>query len=77
MTAEGHTVLSVKRFDLPNEMDESQIRLLTEIHKRKIDFSDGIFVIYKNGYIGEGTRNEIAYAQSKGKLVKYMENNEN
>lgn len=74
LTAEGQMVLSVERFDLPKDIDESQIRLLKDIHKRKIDVSDEIFVINKNGYIGESTLDEIAYAQSKGKLVKYMEN---
>ncbi len=74
LAAEGHTVLSVERFDLPEGFDESQIQRLKEIHKRKIDMSDEIFVVNKGGYIGESTRAEIAYAESKGKGVRYMEN---
>jgi hypothetical protein len=40
---------------------------------QKIDMADEIFVINFGGYIGESTRREIAYAESKGKIVKYLE----
>jgi len=42
-------------------------------YKRGIDFSDSIFVINPDGYIGERTRKEIEYAQSKGKNIYYLE----
>ena len=44
---------------------------LDELHKIKIDISDRIFVIGVDGYIGESTRGEIAYAQAKGLPVDY------
>jgi len=44
-----------------------------EQHKRKIDICDEVFVINKDGYIGESTRSEIDYAVKIGKPVKYME----
>ncbi len=44
-----------------------------ELHLRKIDLADEILVLNINGYIGNGTRNEIAYAQKTGKPVKYLE----
>jgi hypothetical protein len=47
--------------------------MLDEIHKRKIDLSDAIFVINKNGYIGNSTMSEIEYAKSKNKWVLYLE----
>jgi hypothetical protein len=47
--------------------------ILDELHFRKIDLSDEIFVVNKNGYIGESTRNEIEYAKSLGKPIKYLE----
>ncbi|NCB33597.1 MAG: hypothetical protein EOM64_06905, partial [Erysipelotrichia bacterium] len=47
--------------------------MLDDMHKRKIDMADEIFVINKNGYIGDSTRSEIAYAESHGKPVKYLE----
>lgn len=44
--------------------------IVDEVHKRKIDISDEIYVINIDGYIGESTRSEINYAISKGKQVK-------
>lgn len=47
--------------------------MLDDLHKRKIDLSDGIFVVNPGGYIGESTRGEIAYAVDHGKTVRYLE----
>jgi hypothetical protein len=47
--------------------------LVDEIHKRKIDLADEVFVINIGGYIGESTRSEINYALKHGKPVKYLE----
>jgi len=47
--------------------------MLDEMHKRKIDLSDEIFVINKNGYIGSSTSSEIEYATKLGKKVNYLE----
>lgn len=44
-----------------------------ELHLRKIDLADEVFVINKNGYIGESTQKEIDYALYNGKLVRFME----
>ena len=46
---------------------------LDELHFRKIDLADSIFVLNLGGYIGESTRNEIDYATAKGKPVDYLE----
>lgn len=40
---------------------------------RKIDMTDEIFVINKNGYIGNRTQSEIEYAIKTGKKISYME----
>ena len=48
-------------------------KMLDEMHRRKIDMSDEIFVINVGGYIGDSTKNEIEYAKRKGKIVKYLE----
>jgi hypothetical protein len=48
-------------------------KLLDDIHKRKIDLADEIYVVNKGGYIGESTKSEIEYALSLGKKVNYME----
>lgn len=46
-----------------------------DLHKRKIDIADEVFVLNVGGYIGQSTRSEIDYALSIGKPVKYLENN--
>lgn len=46
--------------------------LFDELHLRKIDISDAIFVVNQDGYIGESTRNEIEYAEKLNKEIIYM-----
>lgn len=45
---------------------------LDRIHCEKIDLADEILVIDINGYAGESTRREIAYAKETGKRVRYV-----
>ena len=47
--------------------------MLDDMHKRKIDMADEIFVINVNGYIGESTKSEIEYAIKNNKKVNYLE----
>ena len=47
--------------------------MLDDMHKRKIDMADEIFVINVGGYFGESTRSEIEYANATGKAVRYLE----
>lgn len=44
---------------------------LDELHKRKIDLADEVLVINVDGYIGESTRSEIAYAETIGVPIRY------
>lgn len=46
---------------------------MDELHKRKIDLADEVFVVNKDGYIGKSTRSEINYARGQGKPVKFLE----
>lgn len=46
---------------------------LDELHLRKIDIADEVFVLNCNGYIGESTSKEINYAIKTGKPVNYLE----
>jgi len=48
-------------------------KIVDEVHKRKIDLADEIFVLNIGGYIGESTRSEIEYANKTGKPVRYQE----
>lgn len=83
LTLKGYIVISVgffghsKDVEIWENMDEeTKIKtkeMLDDIHKRKIDMSDEIFVINVGGYIGDSTKSEIKYAQDTGKKVNYLE----
>jgi len=53
--------------------DSDYKRKADDLHKRKIDICDEVYVLNVGGYIGESTRSEINYAISIGKPVKYLE----
>lgn len=46
---------------------------LDELHKRKIEMSDEVFVINVDGYVGDSTRSEVAYALTRGIPVHFLE----
>ena len=83
LTLEGNIVISVGLFGHSGDdevwecMGEDALtetkRMLDDMHKRKIDLSDEIFVVNVGGYIGESTRSEIEYAERTGKAVRYLE----
>ncbi|MBE6064451.1 hypothetical protein [Clostridium cochlearium] len=78
LTLEGNIVISVGLFghadgEFGNVITPEIKVMLDDIHKRKIDMSDEIYVINKNGYIGESTKDEIDYAIKTGKRVNYLE----
>jgi hypothetical protein len=57
--------------DLGFNINEVKPRL-DELHRRKIDISDGIVVVSdETGYISESTRGEIDYAYAHGKRVSW------
>lgn len=47
--------------------------ILDELHLRKIDIADEVFIVNRDGYIGESTRKEIEYAENLGKPIVYLE----
>lgn len=76
LTLEGNIVISVGLFGHSGDDEawsEGTKEMLDDMHKRKIDMADGIFVINVGGYIGQSTRSEIEYAQRNGKSVDYLE----
>ena len=76
LTLEGNIVISVGLFGHSGDDEvwkEGTKEMLDNMHKRKIDMSDGIFVINVGGYVGESTRSEIDYALKNGKTVEYLE----
>jgi uncharacterized protein YkuJ len=78
LTLQGNIVISVAFFEQSEgfEITKEQAELLGNIHFRKIDISDEIFVIDVDGYIGDSTRKEIEYAGMKGKTIRYYSNGE-
>lgn len=83
LTLKGNIVISLGLFghsgdnEVWENMDEGTLtntkKMLDDMHKRKIDMADEIFVINVDGYIGESTKSEIEYAKSLGKKVNYLE----
>ena len=76
LTLEGNIVISVGLFGHSGDDEvwtDNVKEMLYDMHKRKIDMSDEIFVINKGGYIGSSTKSEIEYSTKTGKKVNYME----
>ncbi len=83
LTLEGNIVISVGLFghsgdnEVWENMDEGTLtktkEMMDDMHKRKIDMADEIFVINVGGYIGSSTQSEIEYATLTGKAVHYLE----
>ena len=83
LTLDGNIVISVGLFGHSGDnevwegMSEDTLtktkEMLDDMHKRKIDMSDEIYVINVNGYIGTSTKSEIEYAIKTGKTVRYLE----
>ena len=74
LTLAGNIVISVGCFGHAGDVfTEEQKVMLDDIHKRKIDMADAIYVINKDGYIGSSTRSEIQYATRLGKQIIFME----
>jgi len=83
LTLKGYIVISVGLFghsgdsEVWENMDEGTLtktkEMLNDMHKRKIDMADEIFVVNVGGYIGESTKSEIEYALNNNKKVNYLE----
>ena len=79
LTLDGKIILSIELVLPQSEREDPQHnnykikQMLDELHLRKIDLSDEIFVLNVGGYIGESTSREIAYALKIGKAIKYLE----
>ena len=83
LTLAGNIVISVGLFghsgdnEVWENMDEGTLtktkEMLDDMHKRKIDMADEIYVINVDGYIGSSTKSEIEYAMASGKVVRFLE----
>ena len=77
-TMMGNIVLTVGA--LPNSvhigLSVGEKTKLDELHKRKIDLADEVFVLNVGGYTGESTRSEIAYAVKQSKPIRWLEDSD-
>lgn len=76
LTLEGYIVISVGLFGHSGDDEvwaEGMKERLDDMHRRKIDMADAIFVVNVGGYVGESTRGEIEYARRNGKEILYLE----
>lgn len=75
LTLEGKIVLTVgvNVFSDKTIAISDKKKELDELHKRKIDLADEVFIINVGGYIGESTKSEINYAYQNQKPITYLE----
>ena len=76
LTLNGFIVITVGLFGHSGDDEvwtEGTKEMLDDMHKRKIDMADEIFVINVGGYIGGSTRSEIEYAAAHNKGIRYLE----
>jgi len=74
-TLAGKIVLAPGCFQGDDDVDwSSEVKQrLDELHLRKIDLADVVYILNVGGYIGQSTRQEIAYARQQGKRVRWLE----
>ena len=75
LTLQGNCVLSII---YPTSADlgvytSEQRKIFADAHKKRIDLSDAVFVVNKNGYIGSSTKSEIEYAKASGKEIIFLD----
>ncbi len=79
LTLEGNIILSIELVLPQSEREDPQHhnfkvkQMLDELHLRKIDLADEVFILNVGGYVGDSTKLEIEYAKKLGKPVKYLE----
>ena len=76
LTMKGYIVLSVGWFGHSKEnvftVTSVEKEFLDDLHKRKIELSDEVFIIDVDGYIGNSTRSEIAHAKTLQLPIFYL-----
>lgn len=86
LTLDGNIVLSVGLFghsgdsEVWENTDEGTLtktkEMLDDMHKRKIDMADEIFVINVGGYIGDSTQSEISeYFTDEAPAIQSLKSN--
>ena len=70
-TSKGYNILQCVYCEENVVPTEEELVRLAEVHYRKIDLADSIYVVNIDGYIGASVKREIKYAEKLGKEVLY------
>ncbi len=73
-TGKGYNVLQCVYCEEDVILSDAELSRLAAAHYKKIDLSDGIYVVNIGGYIGESVKKEIEYAKEHGKDIVYHYN---
>lgn len=74
MTKKGFIVTMPMIFGHSGDnVSEEEKKELDNLHKAKILNADIVYIVNKDGYIGESTKSEIEFAKLTKKVIKYME----
>lgn len=57
----------------PYPITDEQKRQLDELMLHKIDLADEVYVVNVNGYVGESTKTQLAYARGQHKKISSLE----
>ncbi len=70
----GNVILQPEFFNQKEakKLSNSSILLLVDLHFRRIEMADEVLIVNPAGYLGESTAAEIAYAEARGKFVRYL-----
>ncbi len=71
----GYNILQCVYIDKNVELTDEDLKKLEKAHYKKIEISDGIYVVNIDGYIGESVKKEIEYAKKHNKEVIYYYQN--
>jgi hypothetical protein len=74
-TLAGRIVLSIGMFGHHEglDMDGPVKAMLDRLHLSKIDIAEEVLILNVDGYVGDSTRRELAYARAAGKVIRWLE----
>lgn len=75
----GHVVVMPPMLDGTNGgafVNEETQKKLDELHLKKIQMSDIVYIVNPKGVTNPRTRREIEYAESLGKEIRYLESSQ-
>lgn len=76
-TMKGNIVLSIGFFSHKEqetfEPTPEEKQMLDRLYFRKIDLAHEAVILNVGGYVGQSTRNEVNYAKSQNKVIRWLE----